>query len=307
MLNVLSSFNSGHLFLATTFLIRTIENGLKAQKNLTQKYLQYFLIINEFYIKIRIPFLILYGREQFKIDERSIYYMHDLRDKNKRKISKMSFLSRITNRPPYRIIGQDCILQPLVNRDMKKINSWLENKDLIKFAFGVIADDKVLNRISSDYMHNFFSSSTEIIGIWVDQNTLVGFINYSVTRYRDFTARIGILLGEEDNRNKGIGTRALNIALLYLFDRRGLEKIELDTASFNTRAQKCFLKCGFKKVREVSELNFFSGQMVHKILMELYREDFLENIYERFNELPKFEGKLPESRFLDKLKIKNTP
>jgi RimJ/RimL family protein N-acetyltransferase len=218
----------------------------------------------------------------------------------------MSFLSRITNRPPYRIIGQKCVLQPLVNKDIKKVNSWFENKDLIKFAFGVIADDAVLNRISSDYMHNFFSSSTEIIGIRVDQNNLAGFINYTVIRYRDFIARIGILLGEESERNRGLGTTAMNMALLYLFDRRGLERIELDTASFNIRAQKCFEKCGFKKVREVSELNFFSGQTVHKILMELDRDDFLDNIYERFDVLPQFDGRLPESRFLEKAKIKNT-
>jgi RimJ/RimL family protein N-acetyltransferase len=211
----------------------------------------------------------------------------------------MSFLHRITNRPQYRIIGQECILQPLVNRDMKKVNKWFEDKDLIKFAFGVVADEEVLNRISSDYMHNFFSSSTEIIGIWVDKNTLVGFINYTVIRYKQFIARIGILIGEENDRNKGIGTIAMNMALLYLFDRRGLEKIELDTASFNTRAQKCFEKCGFKKVREVSELNFFSGQMVHKVLMELHRDDFLEDIYTRFENLPKFEGRLPDSRFLE--------
>jgi RimJ/RimL family protein N-acetyltransferase len=213
----------------------------------------------------------------------------------------MSFFSRLTNKPTFRIVDTDCILQPLSSKDIKIVRNWFEDKDLVKHAFGIIADEQALKKVSKDYLQNFFSSSTEILGIITQETKLAGFINYTIIRYRESAARIGILLGEEKHRSKGLGTKAMNIALLYLFDRRNLERIDLDTAFFNTRAQKCFQKCGFRRVRETTELNFLTGEMVHKILMELYREDYFKELYKRFDTLPTFEGLVPESRYIQKV------
>ncbi|MFN3265525.1 MAG: GNAT family N-acetyltransferase [Deinococcales bacterium] len=58
-------------------------------------------------------------------------------------------------------------------------------------------------------------------------------------------AVLGILIGEKSLWGLGIGTRALALALEYIFVRRGFEHISLQTLENNTRARRSFEKNGF--------------------------------------------------------------
>lgn len=211
----------------------------------------------------------------------------------------MSFMELFKVNPRFRIVGSRCELKPLSKHNLQQVKKWFKDSNLTRYAFGIIAEDEVLNKIARNYLRDIFVTSTEILGLWTE-GKLVGFINYSTRKYQPDSARIGILLGKEENRGRGLGTEAMNLALLYLFDRVGLERVELDTALFNTRAQRCFEKCGFRRVRETTEFNFLSGETVHKIIMVIYREMFFENVYQRFEKLPLFEGELPPSLYLKK-------
>lgn len=212
----------------------------------------------------------------------------------------MSFFNLFKTVPDFQIIGKNCILIPLRRKDLPSVKAWFRDRELTKYAFGVNADGITLDRISNDYLRNIFSTSTEILGIWTNEPepVLCGFINYSAKKSRDFTARIGILIGDEKNRSKGLGTEAMNIALLYLFDRIGLDRVDLDTATFNSRAKKCFEKCGFRMLRQVTDVDYISGKKIDKFLMEIYSEDFFETLYERIAEMPIFTGNIPCSRHI---------
>lgn len=197
-----------------------------------------------------------------------------------------------------RISYGDCTLKPLEKKDLGTLRSWFADRDLIRFAFGMLAGDRQLDRTVEDFMKNLFTSSMEIFGIWLPGPSLAGFVNYTLFKSRANFGRIGILIGREEIRSKGLGSNALNMALFYLFDREGLETVELDTASFNLRAQKCFKKCGFQRIGEIADVDPQSDEIVYKVLMRLEARDFFEDLYKRFNALPVIEGKTPPSKYI---------
>ena len=58
-------------------------------------------------------------------------------------------------------------------------------------------------------------------------------------------AELGIMIGDRDYWNKGYGTDAVTTLLNYIFHQAKLERVYLKTLNWNTRAQRCFEKCGF--------------------------------------------------------------
>jgi RimJ/RimL family protein N-acetyltransferase len=186
----------------------------------------------------------------------------------------------------FRINGKRLYIKPIRKKESEIIKKWFDDKDLISHAFGVIAQEETLCKISGEYMKDIFAVSTEVLGIRLNNDELIGFINYSLKTGKLKKARLGIVIGKEDHRQKGYGKESLNLALFYLFNILGVDIIELDTANFNLRAQNCFTACGFKAIRKTTDINLITGELIHKIDMELSREEFFLDINNRFEELP---------------------
>jgi len=58
-------------------------------------------------------------------------------------------------------------------------------------------------------------------------------------------AELGIQIGNRAYWGKGYGTDTVATLVSYIFHRTNLKRIYLKTLNSNTRAQKCFKKCGF--------------------------------------------------------------
>lgn len=164
-------------------------------------------------------------------------------------------------------------LRTPIPRDYRIIARWFKNTELMEFAFGVIDEDTVIHKIATDY-YNDLIISTNAYAIETKGGLLIGFIRYSLRRDSEPYGRVGILIGEKSQQCKGCGTEAVTMTLHTLFKEKSLTRVELDTAVFNTRAQRCFEKCGFQKTGEVTEVNFVTGEVSHKVLMRITREEF---------------------------------
>jgi len=64
-------------------------------------------------------------------------------------------------------------------------------------------------------------------------------------------AEVGILIGDPAYWDGGYGTDAVRALVDHVFRREGLKKVYLHTLVWNTRAQKCFQKCGFVECKRV--------------------------------------------------------
>ena len=75
------------------------------------------------------------------------------------------------------------------------------------------------------------------------------------------TAEIGIVIGE-NVRNKGIGTKVLNIVMQHGFNRLNLQRLWLGTSSLNIGMQKAALKAGMKLEGSLKNALFTNGKYV---------------------------------------------
>ena len=81
-------------------------------------------------------------------------------------------------------------------------------------------------------------------------------------------AELGIMIGDRDYWDRGYGADAVAALLDYVFRKTKLNRLYLKTLVSNTRAQKCFAKCGFTPYGHLKKDGYSF------ILMELNREEW---------------------------------
>lgn len=81
-------------------------------------------------------------------------------------------------------------------------------------------------------------------------------------------AELGIMIGNRDYWDKGYGADAVTTLVSYIFRQTDFSRVHLKTLDWNTRAQKCFQKCGFTSCGH-SVRDGFSF-----MLMEIYRNQW---------------------------------
>ena len=103
---------------------------------------------------------------------------------------------------------------------------------------------------------------------------LVGEMDYQIDprhlyRKEMPTAWIGIVIGEEIARGKGIGYHAMEY-LEKEIKEQGLHRIELGVFEFNTHAIKLYRRAGYKEIGRIPEFTYYQGRMWQDIRMEKF-------------------------------------
>jgi RimJ/RimL family protein N-acetyltransferase len=83
------------------------------------------------------------------------------------------------------------------------------------------------------------------------------------------TAWIGITIGEESARGKGLGPLAMK-HLEEEIRKAGYKRIELGVFEFNTPAQKLYQKMGYAEIGRIPNFTFWQNKMWTDIRMEKY-------------------------------------
>jgi ribosomal protein S18 acetylase RimI-like enzyme len=86
-------------------------------------------------------------------------------------------------------------------------------------------------------------------------------------------AVLGILLGDQGIFGRGIGRRAIELAVDRLKCVVAINRITLNVRITNARAISCYLRCGFKTIR-TSEKQLADGSRVHFHTMIKELRDF---------------------------------
>ncbi len=89
------------------------------------------------------------------------------------------------------------------------------------------------------------------------------------------TAELGILIGNRDYWDKGYGTETVITLINHIFQQTNLNRIYLKTLDSNTRAHKCFQKCGFTQYGHMARDGY------NFVLMELRRKQWQEQAENR--------------------------
>jgi len=93
----------------------------------------------------------------------------------------------------------------------------------------------------------------------------------------DWTSRsaiMGISIYDSRNWGKGYGRESMGLLLDFAFLILNLNRVELDTFDFNERAQKCYLKVGFKEVGRRRKARFIDGRYCDDIIMDILKDEW---------------------------------
>lgn len=87
-------------------------------------------------------------------------------------------------------------------------------------------------------------------------------------------AVVGIFIGEEQYRSQGYGTDAMKVLLNFIFNEMNLNRVKLSVFSFNERAIKSYVKCGFRQEGVMRQEIFRDGRYHDTIIMGIMRSEW---------------------------------
>jgi len=98
----------------------------------------------------------------------------------------------------------------------------------------------------------------------------IGNCTYYAINHKRGEAELGIMIGNRNYWDQGYGVDAVTNLLEVIFRQTGLNRIYLKTLVTNTRAQKCFAKCGFTPCGHLNRDGY------NFVIMELNRQQWLD-------------------------------
>ena len=176
-------------------------------------------------------------------------------------------------------------METLLNIDFKKltdptpeiaasISKWENDPELIPVIRPNASEKDLLARKPVSVDDLIKRNQTHHTYLIYAQGELIGEMDYSVDpaylyKHENGTAWIGITIGEESGRGKGIGYQALQY-LEQEIKLQGLKRIELGVFEFNTPAVKLYQKLGYKEIARIEGFTYWQGKMWQDIRMEKY-------------------------------------
>ena len=99
-----------------------------------------------------------------------------------------------------------------------------------------------------------------------DEETPIGWLGINGLLSQDKIANIKMIGLLPQYQNRGVGTYVIN-QFLDILKSRGFAAVALYTNQNNSRAQNCYMKCGFKVTEELTE-EMANGNLAKRYKME---------------------------------------
>ena len=169
--------------------------------------------------------------------------------------------------------GERIYLSPMTLEDAELYTKWLNDR---RVTDGIHATGKLMNEVAEkDWVQKCLEREEYTFSIILKENDKLigncGMMNYNG---RDGKCTLGIFIGDEENRSKGLGKEVIELLLEYGFNILRCHNIDLGVFSFNERAIACYKKIGFKEYGRRHECYFLDGKWHDEIHMEILEDDY---------------------------------
>lgn len=104
--------------------------------------------------------------------------------------------------------------------------------------------------------------------------TYLGQIDLYSINWRLRAAEMAIVMGSAARRGQGLGTEAIRLLLGYAFTMLGLERVELEVATENRRAVRCYERAGFRLEGVKRHAFWTDGQYADLAVMAILADDW---------------------------------
>lgn len=171
-------------------------------------------------------------------------------------------------------------LRELQREDIPIINKWRNKEELVKYLgapYRYINLD-VEYQWYENYLRTRNNNIRAVIVSSEKEKEVLGLVSLTNIDTIHRSAVFHIMIGEQDNREKGIGYFATIKILKHAFNDLNLNRVELTVLESNTRAIKLYEKVGFKKEGIKRKSVYKNGQFLDMIMMSILKEEFNKEI-----------------------------
>lgn len=175
-----------------------------------------------------------------------------------------------------KLVGEKIYLSSVNVEDAEKYVEWFADFYLSDYLSK--SKDLMNIEVEREWLHETQKNrdySFAIVDLKTDK--LIGNCGIMNISQIDGAAEVGIFIGEDEYRNKGIGVEVLSLLLDYGFNYLNLHNITLRVLSFNERAMKCYKKVGFREFGRRRESNYINGKYYDEVHMDILRDEFQGN------------------------------
>jgi len=176
----------------------------------------------------------------------------------------------------YIIEGEKVGFTELKEEHLDKYTSWINDLEVSQFIthFG-----RVLTREEEKEWYRSQAENDEpsfTIYCLKDDKPIGNCGLHNINRENDH-AEMGIMLGEKEYWNRGLGTEAVRLITDYGFTVLNLHGIGLAVKDFNDRARKVYEKVGYRIAGRVRDFYKTDGNYYDEIIMDILREEFYDD------------------------------
>ena len=176
-----------------------------------------------------------------------------------------------------KLVGDSIYLSPRNSEDIEIFTKWL-NDFQVTDGLGRSGLIVTLNG-EKEYLENIHDNDSKnyyFVIVTLENDEMIGTISLENINYTNRSAELGIFIGDEAYRGKGIGEEAIHLILDYGFHYLNLHSIQLYVFAFNERAIACYKKCGFKEMARIREAYYLNGKYYDEIGMDILNSEFHE-------------------------------
>ena len=173
------------------------------------------------------------------------------------------------------IRGEKTHLRALEKSDVAKVWEWMNDDEVMRF-YGDPCNTQSLAEVEQWFarLQEASGYSSKQFIIETEEGIPIGRIFYEYLDIKHNRTELGILIGEKEYWGKGYGTDAIIAFLDYLFNELGLHRVYLIVQSHNTRASRCYEKCGFIQEGILRHHGFSRGEYYDDLIMGILRDEF---------------------------------
>ncbi len=154
-----------------------------------------------------------------------------------------------------------------------KYCGWLNDTEVNKYLetkYATIEDLKQYIKEKNEATNCLF------FGIFDKKNNKhIGNLKLEPIDFKKKKAKFGILIGDKDYWNKGIGTEATRLIVNYAFNNLNMEEIELGVISKNKVAIRIYEKIGFKIEKINRKTGYHEGVLYDEFIMGIKKNKFV--------------------------------
>ncbi|MBM3412027.1 MAG: GNAT family N-acetyltransferase [Bacteroidetes bacterium] len=163
--------------------------------------------------------------------------------------------------------GEKVQLRPTSVEEIPIFFKFATDSHATPYWYGDLYGDKIptYDEFIADWKRYYFDGSAPELGrsflIIVDGNP-VGQVNYNDINRTDNSVELDIIIADDNNKGKGLGSDALKTLVKYLFQEMNIKVCCIDAIATNPRAIRAYEKAGFAIENEFEKNGNFWKHMV---------------------------------------------